>query len=80
MASVHRQERSGAPSGAGILLDVNQVGGLLGCSARHVYRMADLGKMPGPVRIGALVRWRRPDLLEWINAGCPAVRSVRGAT
>ncbi len=53
------------------LLDVQAVAQLLDCSSRHVYRMADTGRMPPPVRLGALVRWRRQDLDAWIAAGCP---------
>ena len=59
------------------LLDVQAVARLLGCSTRHVYRLSDGGKMPAPVKVGALVRWRRsgPDGIEaWVAAGCPAVR------
>lgn len=56
------------------LLDVNQVAALLGCSPRHVYRLVDAGKMPQPVRLGALVRWSRASLSEWIAGGCKAVR------
>jgi excisionase family DNA binding protein len=56
------------------LLDVRAVAALLHCSARHVYRLADAGRMPAPVRIGALVRWRRADLDRWLSDGCPATQ------
>ena len=56
------------------LLDVRAVAALLGCSPRHVYRLADGGRMPAPLRIGALVRWRRADLDAWLAAGCPPIR------
>lgn len=58
---------------AAALLDVRAVAVLLGCSPRHVYRLADAGRMPPPVRLGALVRWRRQDLDQWLAAGCPAI-------
>ena len=54
------------------LLDVQAVAALLGCSSRHVYRLADAGKMPKPLKLGALVRWRRTELISWLDAGCPA--------
>ena len=55
-----------------VLLDVRAVSELLGsCSTRHVYRLADAGRMPRPVKLGSLVRWRRAELEAWINAGCP---------
>lgn len=52
------------------LLDVRAVASLLGCSPRHVYRLADAGHMPAPVRLGALVRWRRAELAAWLDRGC----------
>ncbi len=56
------------------LLTVNQVAKLLSCSSRHVYRLADRSAIPQPVRLGALVRWRRDEIEQWITAGCPNVR------
>ena len=52
------------------LLDVRGVATLLGCSVRHVYRLADSGRMPRPMKLGQLVRWRRSELQVWIDAGC----------
>jgi len=56
------------------LLDVRGVAELLDCSPRHVRRLAEAGRMPGAVRLGALLRWRRDALLDWITAGCPSCR------
>jgi excisionase family DNA binding protein len=61
------------------LLDVKAVAALLDCSSRHVYRLADAGRMPRPLKLGALVRWRRAELQQWVTDGCRPVRSVRGA-
>jgi excisionase family DNA binding protein len=58
------------------LLDVRAVAALLGCSPRHVYRLADAGQMPAPVRLGALVRWRRQAIEDWIAAGCKPCRTA----
>jgi len=58
------------------LVDVEHAAEMLGCSSRHVYRLADAGKMPAPVRLGSLVRWNRSTLEDWIAAGCPPVRTV----
>ena len=57
------------------LLDVRAVGAMLGCSTRHVYRLADAGRMPAPVRLSALVRWNRSVIEQWIAAGCRPVRT-----
>jgi excisionase family DNA binding protein len=57
------------------LLDVAAVARLLHCSERHVYRLADSGKMPPPIRLGSLVRWSRQAVENWISEGCPRVQS-----
>jgi excisionase family DNA binding protein len=61
------------------LLDVRTVARMLDCSKRHVYRLSDAGRMPRPLKLGQLVRWRRAELMNWLDAGCPPVRRVRGA-
>jgi excisionase family DNA binding protein len=60
------------------LIDVEQVASLLRCSPRTVYRLSNAGRMPAPVRLGSLVRWRRGDVEAWIAGGCKTVRSVTG--
>ena len=55
-----------------VLLTVKEVAEMLGLSERTVYRLADMGKMPRPVKIGAAVRLRRNELDTWIEDGCPA--------
>jgi excisionase family DNA binding protein len=62
-----------SPSG---MLGVKDVAQLLSCSSRHVYRLCDGGLMPRPVKLGALVRWDRRAIEQWIAAGCPAERRV----
>ena len=54
------------------LLGVQAVAELLDCSSRHVYRLADAGRMPAPVKLGSLVRWPRNAIEDWIAAGCPS--------
>ena len=58
------------------MLDVQAVADLLDCSSRHVYRMADMGRMPRPVKLGALVRWPRAAIDDWIGQGCPSCRKA----
>lgn len=63
-----------APAEAPALLDVEALAALCGCSTRHIYRLADAGQMPRPVRLGALVRWPRQTVEVWIAQGCPSTR------
>lgn len=63
--------------------DVNAVAAICDCSPRHCYRMADSGRMPRPVKLGSLVRWRlrtgdpMTGVLDWVEAGCPCCREAR---
>jgi len=71
-----------ADSAPSAMLDVQAVADMLSCSTRHVYRLADAGRMPRPVKLGALVRWPRSTgnphtgILDWIADGCPNCRKA----
>ncbi len=58
------------------LIDVKTVATMLACSWRNVYRLADRGAMPRPVKVGKLVRWNKAELEAWIANGCKTVRSL----
>ena len=61
------------------LIGLGTVAALCGdCSKRHIMRLADAGKMPRPIKLGALLRWRRDEIERWVADGCPAVRVVTG--
>lgn len=60
------------------LLDVQAMAALMNCATRTVYRLADAGRIPCPVKLGALVRWRRAEILDWLAAGCPSCRLAKG--
>ena len=45
---------------------------LLGISERHLWALNSSGRLPQPVRLGRSVRWRRQELLAWLEAGCPS--------
>ncbi len=62
--------------GLAVLLDVRAVAEMLNCSPRHVYRLADAGRMPAPIKLGSLVRWSRKTLDEWLATGCKPIRAA----
>lgn len=57
----------GLPPDPDGLLDVNAVAALLDISPRTVWRLRDAGHLPAPVKIGALIRWRRAALLRFLD-------------
>lgn len=56
------------------LLTTRQAAELLGIGERTLWRYANCGYAPVPVKIGGAVRFRRGELLAWIEAGCPDLR------
>ena len=62
------------------LLDVQAVAAMLDVSSRHVYRLADGGRMPQPVKLGGAVRWDRQAIADWIDSGCPDLIKRKGGT
>ena len=60
-----------APVATAALYSINDIAKLLNCSIRHVRRLVDTQRIPQPVKLGALVRWLKTDIEQWIAAGCP---------
>ncbi len=76
-ATVERIDGSEAdPVVQSAMLTVHDVAQMLNCSARTIYRLTDTGKMPRPVKLNALVRWRRETVENWINQGCPRAKDM----
>jgi predicted DNA-binding transcriptional regulator AlpA len=59
------------------LIDAKEVGRILGCSWRHVMRMADLGAIPWGYKLGALRRWDQAEIEAFIAGGCRPGSPVR---
>jgi predicted DNA-binding transcriptional regulator AlpA len=53
------------------LIEATEVAKILGISPRTIWRLKDAGKVPNPISIGSMVRWRRDEITDWIAAGCP---------
>ncbi|WP_148593956.1 helix-turn-helix transcriptional regulator [Aquisphaera giovannonii] len=57
------------------VLTVKDLAARLSISTRQVWRLADAGMLPAPLRIGwRTVRWSREAIDQWIAAGCPRNR------
>jgi len=70
---------SGPRKGSGVdLLFADDVAALLRCSPRTVRRLVQFGRMPGPLKVGRLARWRRSDVERWVADGCPPCRAGVG--
>ena len=50
-----------------LLLTVAETADLLRTSPKAVYAMVARGQLPGVIRIGRNLRFRRDALLDWIN-------------
>ena len=55
------------------LLDAVAVAKRLSLGVRTIWRWADAGRLPMPVQLGRLRRWRAADIDRWIADGCRPV-------
>ena len=60
-----------------LTLDVTEVSQLLGISKRTVYRLLDAGEIPKSIKLGNATRWRRSDIVLFVEAG--SIRAFRRA-
>jgi excisionase family DNA binding protein len=54
-----------------LLVSDRDAAAMLAISRAHLHRLRAAGKLPPAVRLGRAVRWRRTEILAWIEAGCP---------
>lgn len=62
-------ERGNAPPPA--FVDAAELARHLGVNVRTLRRMRHEGAIPGPVRVGRLVRWRRADVDRFLQGRKP---------
>jgi predicted DNA-binding transcriptional regulator AlpA len=57
-----------------LLIPDTAAAALAGVSRATWHRLRAAGKLPPSIRLGRAVRWRRADVLLWIEWGCPDAR------
>lgn len=57
---------------ADIMVTVDEAAEMCKMSRTTFYKLHASGKTPRCVKLGALARWRRQELLDWIKVGCPS--------
>ena len=65
------------PTTTTAMMTVGEIAAEMGIGVATVWRWRDAGRMPAPVKIGAVVRWRRDDIDQWIAKSCPDMRGAR---
>jgi excisionase family DNA binding protein len=55
------------------LMTIAEVAELLRVSQRTVDRMRQEGTIIQPIKVGRQLRWRKSEILQWIDDGCPKV-------
>ena len=55
-----------------MLLSAADLAGLLACSECHCWRLHAGGKLPLPLKIGRLTRWRATEIEAWLFADAPS--------
>jgi len=62
-----------------LVVTAKQLAIMLQVSKRTLFRMRSAGRLPSPMRVGGIVRWRLEDVQNWISAGCPEIKPVAGS-
>jgi predicted DNA-binding transcriptional regulator AlpA len=57
-----------------LLIGVRTLAQLTERSIRSLLRDNAAGRLPRPVKLGRSVRWRRDEVVRWIEVGCPSRR------
>lgn len=55
------------------LLKTCEAAALANVGERSFWRWSRAGIAPAPIKIGGVVRYRRDEIMAWIEAGCPRV-------
>lgn len=71
VSEVNVASGSAEPNQSSELIGADDVCAMLDIGTSTLYNWRDSGKLPQPVRIGGTVKWRREEVLAWIDAGCP---------
>lgn len=53
-----------------LLITPAETARLLSISTRTLWRQLSAGRIPRPVRLGGVVRWRLDEVRTWIAEGC----------
>lgn len=53
------------------LITIKQAAEICGMSDQMFYSLYKRGKTPDSIKFGRLRRWRKREILNWIDAGCP---------
>jgi excisionase family DNA binding protein len=72
LSDINAEKVANAP----LMMTADELAETLCISLRQVWRLKAKGDLPKPVTIGRNVRWRRSDIVEWIEAGCPSSSSL----
>ena len=65
-----------------ILLSDAECAALCGVGRRTWRQYQAAGKVPPPIKLGGLTRWKRDDIELWIEWGCPSLErflEIKGA-
>lgn len=58
-----------------LLIPDTAAAALAGVSRAHWHRLRAAGKLPPAVKLGRCLRWRREEVVAWIQGGCPDGRT-----
>lgn len=61
-----------------LLIAADRLASMMNLSTRSIWRLLSAGRLVKPVRLNGAVRWRRKEVEQWIDAGCPSPEESNG--
>ena len=66
-----RSKNSNQKDGTSLLIDTATCAALCGVSTKTIQRWTTAGILPRPRYINGRPRWRRAEIVQWVEEGCP---------
>ena len=63
------------PTGERLLVGIDNLAWCMDISPTSIRRWAARGEMPAPLKIGGAIRWDVRKIRDWIDSGCPHIRT-----
>jgi predicted DNA-binding transcriptional regulator AlpA len=62
-----------------LLTDIKGLETMLERDERSLWRDHAAGRLPRPIKLGKLTKWRVAEIREWVEAGCPDRKTWEGS-
>ena len=80
MANKQKPQKRKAPPEQRLLWSASDLSVALGCSRSRIFEMIASGLLPESFKLGGARKWRKSDILRWIELSCPCLEKYNQLT